>query len=116
MADLDAIHANHRFHCTIFTAKVPGVILSIIELEEHVQIMDIYCCFFFRMFRTPQLMDLLIFKSFFLLERDRPFPLPFLFESCLNAHASPHEHWPFVIQRMQFVFFHSVASLGYCEE
>ena len=25
-------------------------------------------------------------------ERGRPFPLPFLFGSCLNAHASPNEH------------------------
>ena len=25
----------------------------------------------------------------------------FLFGSCLNAHASPNEHWPWVIQRMQ---------------
>ena len=30
-----------------------------------------------------------------------PFPLPFLFGSCLNAHASPNEHWPFVVQRME---------------
>ena len=28
-------------------------------------------------------------------ERGRPFPVPFLSGSCLNAHASPHEHWPF---------------------
>ena len=27
--------------------------------------------------------------------------LPFLFGSCLNAHESPHEHWPTVIQRME---------------
>ena len=33
-------------------------------------------------------------------ERGRPFPLPFLFGSCLLAHESPHGHWPFVI-RMQ---------------
>ena len=34
-------------------------------------------------------------------ERGLPFLLPFLFGSCLNAHASPNEHWPSVIQRMQ---------------
>ena len=28
-------------------------------------------------------------------ERGRPFDLPFLFGSCLNAHASPNEQWPF---------------------
>ena len=34
-------------------------------------------------------------------ERDRPFRLPFLLGSCLNAHASPNGHVPFVVQRMQ---------------
>ena len=33
-------------------------------------------------------------------ERGRPFPLTFLSGSCLNAHESPNEHWPFVVQRM----------------
>ena len=34
-------------------------------------------------------------------ERSRPFPLLFLFGPSLNAHASPSEHWPFLIHRMQ---------------
>ena len=34
-------------------------------------------------------------------EQGRPFPLPFMFGSRLNAHASPKEQWPFVIQRVQ---------------
>ena len=34
-------------------------------------------------------------------ERGRPFPLPFLFGSCLKAHESPSEHGPSVIRRMQ---------------
>ena len=34
-------------------------------------------------------------------ERGRPFPLPFLFGSCLNARTSPNEHRPFVVQRIQ---------------
>ena len=34
-------------------------------------------------------------------ERVRPFPLPLLLGSCLNAPASPNEHWPLVIQRKQ---------------
>ena len=34
-------------------------------------------------------------------ERGRPFTLYFFFGSCLNAHESPNEHWPFVIRRMQ---------------
>ena len=34
-------------------------------------------------------------------ERDRPFPLSFLFDSCLNAHASPNEHWSLLVQRLQ---------------
>ena len=34
-------------------------------------------------------------------ERGRPFPLPLLLGSCLNANESPNEHWLFVIQRMQ---------------
>ena len=34
-------------------------------------------------------------------ERGRPIPLPFLFGSCFDAHASPNENCPFVIQRMQ---------------
>ena len=34
-------------------------------------------------------------------ERNHTFPLPFLFGSCLNAHESPNEHLPFVVQRMQ---------------
>ena len=47
-------------------------------------------------------------------ERGRPFPLPFWFGSCLNAHASPNEHWPVVIQRMQSpseLFFWHFLSL-----
>ena len=27
-------------------------------------------------------------------ERGRPFPVPFLLTSCMNAHASPNEHRP----------------------
>ena len=40
-------------------------------------------------------------------ERGRPFPLPFLFGSCLNAHASSNKPWPFVIQR------DAVSSVGF---
>ena len=46
-----------------------------------------------------------------------PFPLPFLFGSCLNAHASPNEHWPFVIQRLQSLFqncFGIVFAFSFC--
>ena len=39
-------------------------------------------------------------------ERGRPFPLPFLFGSCLNAHESPNKQWPFVIQP------HAISSVG----
>ena len=37
-------------------------------------------------------------------ERKRTFPLLLLFGSCLIAHESPNEHWPFMVQRMQFPF------------
>ena len=51
-------------------------------------------------------------------ERGRPFPLRFLFGSCLNAHASPNEHWPFVIQRMHAplrdLFFEIVFAFCLC--
>ena len=46
-------------------------------------------------------------------ERGRPSPLPSLFGSCLNAHASPHEHRPLVVQLMQFSSLGVVFSI-YC--
>ena len=52
MADLDVIRAGNHFSPTRSPAKVPRVILSIIELDKRVQITDICCCFFCRMSRT----------------------------------------------------------------
>ena len=51
-------------------------------------------------------------------ERGRPFPLPFLLGSRLNAHESPNEQWPFVIQRMQSplleLFLARVVAFSFC--
>ena len=50
-------------------------------------------------------------------ERKRTFSLLLLFGSCLIAHESPNEHWPFMVQRMQFPFSVrlSFARNSYCK-
>ena len=52
-------------------------------------------------FYQKVLVCLLHFRHRHLFRRSRPIPLPFLFGSCLNAHASPSELWTSVVQRMQ---------------
>ena len=47
-------------------------------------------------------------------ERSRPFPLPFLFGSCLNAHASPYDPWPLLyptdaVSSLGSVFLHFIC-------